>query len=80
MLLTPPRQVEAMLTIVSGKLGSTVVATTDDLPQTSYATILIDISARSYHSNRCGAIQQHSIETRHGQRTRQKHDEEDGRW
>ena len=66
----------------SGKLGSTVLATTTDLPQTllcyyinRYSTVLIPIILIA------AKLSNNTIETRRdGQRTRQKHDEEDGRW
>jgi hypothetical protein len=34
-------------------------------------------SAHPHHSDRCEAIQQHSIEMRQGQRARQKYDKEE---
>jgi hypothetical protein len=62
----------------SGELGSTVPMIFRRPPMLLYQSIFH--SAHSHHSNRCEATQKHSIETRHGQRTRQKHVEEDGRW
>jgi len=51
-------------------------ATTDDFFRRPPILILPFHRDNAHNSNRCRAIQQHSIEVRQGQRARQKYDEE----